>query len=224
MALSGSLDFSLTAREVITYALRKLRVLAEGETATANMAADAQQELNLMLKGWQKYENLWRYQEASITLVADTVSYTLSPFPHRVISARFDNQDSELPMKVLTREEYYNLPLKTTTGIPTQYYVDYQRSSAVMYIWPVHSTVTDETINYTYLAKHDDIDSLDDDINVRQEFLEVVGYGLAARLADDYGRTGEVTNRLIARADYLLETALDEDREDEIRFVPGYMG
>ncbi len=222
MALSGSVDYSLTAREVITYALRKLRVLAEGETASATMAEDAMTELNLMLKGWQKYESLWRYQEGSATLVADDRDYTLSPIPHRVISARFDNQDNETPMSLMTREEYYDLPDKLSTGIPTQYYVDYQRSGAILYVWPVMSSVTDETVNYTYLARIDDIDSLDDDINIRQEFLEVCGYQLASRLADDYGRSGPVTERLIVRAETLLEEALDEDREDEIRFVPGY--
>jgi hypothetical protein len=220
MALSGSIDYSLTAREVIDYALKKLRVLAEGETALSAMANDAMRELNVMLKGWQKHEHLWLLTEGSITVVAATASYTLSPQPHRVISARFDDQDSETPMILMTREEYFDLPNKTASGIPTQYYVDYQRASTAFYVWPLHGTVDDETINYTYVARIDDIDALDDDINIRQEFLEVCGYQLASRLADDYGRSGPVTDRLIMRAEALLQTALDEDREDEIRFVP----
>ncbi len=89
MATSGSTDFSLTAREVITFALRKLRVIGgNGEAPSNDQATDAMRELNLMLKGWQKYPSLWRMTEGSVTLTASTVSYTLSPTPHRVLNVR----------------------------------------------------------------------------------------------------------------------------------------
>ena len=181
MATSASIVFSLSAREVITYALIKLRVLPAGGTPTAAPADGAMDELNMMLKGWQKYESLWRMTEGSATLVANDSDYTLSPVPHRVISARFDDQATETPLTLMTREEYYDLPLKTNTGIPTSYYVDYQRASAVMYIWPLMKTVDDETINYTFQRKFEDIDSLDNDFDIRQEHLEVVAFHLAAR-------------------------------------------
>lgn len=221
MATSGSTDLSMTAREVIDYALKKIRVLDPTETASAEDAEDAQRELNLMLKSWQKHENLWRYTEGSITLLASDVDYTLSPQPHRVVSARYRNAGgTDLPMSLLTREEYYNLPLKTSNGSPTQFYVDYQRASAVFYVWQSLAAVTTETIKYTYLRKFEDIDSLDNELDIRQEHFELVGLNLAARLADDHGRTGEVINRVIARGEVLLQEFLDDDREDEIRFVP----
>lgn len=225
MAISGSIDYAFDARAAITFALKKLRVIAENEDPTADQAADAMIELNLMLKGWQKHESLWRMTEGSITLIASTYSYALSTaatIPHRVISARYrDANARDLPMELMTREEYYNLPLKSTNGIPTQYWVDYARAYPTFYIWQGLASVTTETIKYTYQAKQDDIDSLDNDINVRQEFFEVVGYNLAGRLADDYGRGGEIVARIIGRGEDLLQSALDEDREDVIRFVPG---
>lgn len=224
MALSSSTDFNLTARQVIGFALKKLRVIAESETPSAGQAEDAKTELNLMLKGWQKHENLWRLTEGSITLVANDYDYNLSPQPHRVVSARYrDASAIDLPMQLMTREEYFNLPNKTTTGVPTQFYVDYQRAATVFYLWQCPSSVTTETIRYTYQKKFDDIDTLDDDIEVRAEFLECVGYGLATRLGPDYGRVGTPSyNQIKETAIILLEEALDEDREDELRFVPGY--
>lgn len=225
MTTSGSTNFGFTAREAIDYALKKIRVLDAAESATAEDAEDALRELNVMLKSWQKYESLWRYTEGSITLLDDTVSYELgtapSVHPYRIISARYRNSSSiDLPMRLLTREEYYSLPQKTNTGTPTQYYVDYQRAAATVYIWQCLGTVTIETIKYTYLRKFEDIDSLDDDIDIRQEHFELVGLNLAARLADDHGRTGPVIDRVIARGMAMLEDALDADREDEIRFIP----
>ena len=223
MATSGSIDWSLTARQVITSALQRINMLAEHETPSAEMAARAMREMNYMLKGWQKYENLWRLTEGSITLTNATASYALSPVPHKVISARYRNSaGTDLPMEQLTREEYYDMPVKTSAGIPTQYYVDYQRAAVTVYTWPVLATVTTETVKYTFQRKFEDIDALENDIDVKAEHLEVVDFNLAARLSDCYGRSGEHINRVIARAQILLNDALNDDREDYIQFVPDH--
>lgn len=221
MATSGSIDFSMTAREVISFALRKLNVTASTEEPGADDAARAMTELNMMLKGWQKHENLWRMTEGSVTLVASTASYALSPVPHKVISARYRNSSSsDLPMNEMTREEYYNLPLKTSTGVPTNYFVDYQRSAVTIYTWPVISSVTTETIKYTYLRKFEDIDDLSNDIDVKTEHLEVVGYNLARRLGPDFGAAGTQKYAFIAsEAERLLSDALDDDREGFVQFI-----
>jgi len=223
MATSGTISYSLTARGVVAFALRKLRVIGEGEDPTAAQAADAQTELNLLLKEWQKHTNLWRMTEGSITLIASTYSYALSTataIPHRVISARYrDTAGTDLPMEPMTRDEYYDLPRKTSTGIPTQFYVDYQRDNPTMLLWQSLISVTTETIRYTYQRKYQDIASLDDDLDVRSEHLSMVGYCLAERLAADYGKSDD---RLTLRAQQLLEQALDADREDFIQFAPGY--
>lgn len=224
MALSASIDYSLDAREVISYALTKLRAIPFGATASAEKADVAQRELNLMLKEWQRYENLWRLQEGSVALVADTYSYSLTPVPHRVVSARYRDTDSrDLPMSLMTREEYYDLPIKATTGIPTQYYVDYQRISTTLLLWQALASVTSETIRYTYQAKFDDIDALEDDLNVRSEWLGCVGLNLAQRLGPDFGRVGTQGFAKIERdALVALEDLQDDDREDKVRFVPAY--
>ena len=223
MATSGSIDFSLTAGDVIDYALRKLRILDAGETAAAVDTDDAKEELNLLLKTWQKHEFLWVLTEAEQTLAADTASYTLSPVPHRVISARYDDQDTEIPARLMSREEYFDLPDKTSTGIPTNYYVDYQRATATLYVWPLLTTFTDETFNYTYQRRIEDIDALTNDIDIRQEHLQLIGYTLAMHLIPQYGRAGTQDAQLItAQATKLLNEALDEDREDEVRFTMEY--
>lgn len=222
MATSASINFTFDARTTIAYALGKLRVTASSESPGASEAEDAQRELNLMLKEWMKYESLWRHTEATATPTASTAAITLSPVPHRVISARYYDGTSDMPLSLHTREEYYDMPLKVSDSVPTTYYVDYQRDAATMYIWPTIATISTKRIKYTYQRKFEDIDSLDNDIDIRQEHFSVVGYNLAARLADDYARTGEIAARVIARAEVLLQEALDEDREDEIRVYPGY--
>jgi hypothetical protein len=213
MATSGTISYSLTARGIITFALRKLRVIGESEDPTAAQAADAQTELNLLLKEWQRHTDLWRMTEGSITLIASTYSYALlaaTLIPHRVISARYrDASGTDLPMELMTREEYYDLPRKTSTGIPTQFYIDYQRDNPTMLLWQSLAAVTTETIQYTYQRKYQDIASLDNDLDLRSEHLSTVAYNLAERLAADYGKADD---RLTLRAQQLLDQALDADR------------
>ncbi len=221
MATSSSIDFNMTAREVITFAARKINMLDENEDAGATLAARFMTELNVMLKEWQKYENLWRMTEGSVTLIADTYSYALSPMPHRVIDARYrDANTRDLPIAPMTRDDYYSRPIKSAAGIPVEYYVDYQRTAATVYFLNVPASITTETVKYTYLRKFEDIDDLANDIDIRQEHFGLVGYNLAARMADDYGRTGEAISRVIARAEQMRNEALDDDREDFIQFVP----
>jgi hypothetical protein len=223
MSTSGSIDVGFTARQCITFALRKLRVIGEGEDPTADQADDAAIELNLLLKEWMKHENLWRMTEGSVTLAASDYDYTLSPHPHRVISARYRDANSrDLPMTLMSREEYYNLPLKSSNGIPTQYYVDYQRSSAVMYVWQGLASVTTETIQYTFQRKFEDIDNLSNDIDIRQEHFSTVAYNLATRLIPDYAVPASTASLIVALAENTLEAALDEDREDFIQLMPEY--
>jgi hypothetical protein len=224
MATSGSIDVGFTARQCITFALRKLRVIGEGEDPTADQADDAAIELNLLLKEWMKHENLWRMTEGSITLLASTYSYALSTstlIPHRVISARYRDANSrDLPMTLMSREEYYNLPLKTGTGIPTQYYVDYQRANPTFYIWQGLASVTTETVQYTYQRKFEDIDNLSNDIDIRQEHFSTVAYNLATRMIPDYAVPASTASLIVALAENTLEAALDEDREDFIQLMP----
>jgi hypothetical protein len=222
MALSGSVDFSINARELITKTLRKMAVLGVTQALDADEAEDVRVELNLMLKGWQrKGPHLWKKTEGSIPLVNATASYDLAATlnPLRILAARYrDTAGRDLPMRLFTREDYFNLPVKTSSGIPTQYYFDPQRGAPTLYVWPVKATIITETVRVTYQKRIDDIDDLNNDIDIPQEHFDVVLYALAERLLDDYGIEGEAAQRIMLRSQALLGEAMDWEREDELIF------
>ena len=224
MALSGSADFSMNARELITKVLRKLEVLGVAQSLDADEAEDCRIELNLMLKGWaRKGPHLWKKTEGSIPLVNATASYDLAATlnPIRILSARYrDTASRDLPMRLFTRDDYFDLPLKTSSGIPTQYYFDPQRGAPTLYVWPVLATVTTETVRVTYQKRIDDIDDLNNDIDIPQEHFDTLIYALAERLLDDYGIEGEVAQRIMLRSQALLQEASDFEREDDTMFSP----
>lgn len=222
MATSDSINYSLTARQIIAYALGKTNLLAKGQSPPAEMSDDALVELNVMLKEWQRYSQIWRLKEGYLTVVEDQQGYNLNPRPHRIVDMRFrDSNGRDIDMYEMTRQEYYDLPDKSSTGIPTQFYFDPLRSVSVVFTWPVFSdTVSTETLRVTYQRRFEDVDDLANEVDVDQEHLSTVGYNLAARLADSYSLKGPHIDRVVARAQMLEDKMRDFDRPETIRFIP----
>lgn len=224
MATSGSIDYSINARAVCKYALEKLGIYAPEEEPSAADMQSCLVDLNLMLKGWQRTApSLFRRSIISVPLVAETVSYTLSPRPFRVISARYrDASGRDLPMTEWTAEDYEDMPVKTSTGVPTAYYVDYQRDSTVLYIWQSLASVTTETVRLVCQRRYEDVDTLDNDIDIAQEHMDVVGFNLAERIAHQFGKVGTPRYAgVAAKATELFDDAKSAEREAVVRFVPG---
>jgi|CXWL01.1.fsa_nt_gi hypothetical protein len=219
MTTSGSIDHSLTARQVVTFALRKAKVIDTLNDPAAEEMRDGLLDLNLMLKSWQTDSgpNLWRQTFGSMALVAATASYVLTPRPFRLIEARYRNASGiDLEMIELTRQEYAAISQKTASGTPTQFYLDRQAASSTLYVWPVPASVTTETIQYTYQRVIEDIDAAANDLDIPQEWLETVGYNLAYRLSGSYG---SFDKELGVIASGLLADAKDSDRESIVRFT-----
>jgi hypothetical protein len=219
MATSGSIDYGMNARDLIQFALKKIGVLDMLGTASGADATDAMVTVNLMLKSLQnEAPNLWRQTFGSVTPTAATVSYLLTPVPHRVHEVRWRFADGrDMPLNEFTRQEYVDLPLKTASGVPTCYYVDYQHGSVTLHLWPVPPAISTETVQYTYQRRYQDIDNINNDLDLPSEHLEAIGYRLASRLAESYGLN---VPRIDARAAELFETLKAADREPFVRFMP----
>lgn len=223
MPTSSSIDLNLTAQEIITYALRLINICAQTEEPSANDSERARVELNMMLKDWQRYEHIWRQTEGYVSILHNTQGYSLTPRPYRIHSVRYRNSSAlDTPMTQMTRDQYYNLPDKASEGTSTTWFFDPQRDSDSLWVWPVFATDGGSALTYrvTYQRRFEDVDTLTENVDITQSYLGVVGYNLAARLADSYGRSGGHIDRIIARAEQLKEEMLDDDREDFIQFVP----
>ena len=223
MATSGSTDFSLNARQIITYALGKLAVIDPISGPSAEDIETGKENLNVMLKSWQAdVPSLWRETEGSTALVAATASYSITA-AYKISSVRYRNASGyDLEMQELTRDEYYSLPNKSAAGAPHSYYVDRQRAGITIYIYGVPASVTTETIKYTYQRRFEDIDSLTDDLDLPAERLALVGYWLALFMAPEFG-AGVDARRLSSiesMAMMLMQQAKADGRESVYRFEP----
>lgn len=215
---------TLTVREVCTRALQKAGIVGLGETASSEDAEGARKELDVMLKGWQNMAyNLWTKTSGSLTLTT-SAEHTLDPVrPLRILSARYKASASaaELHMTPMTRDEYDSLPVKTTTGTPTQYHYDRQREAARLYIWPVLSSATGQTVVYTYERELEDVTGLEDTLDIPGEWWDAVIYNLAARLMETVPLRSQ-SPVVPQRAQQLLMQAGAFDQEQSVFFAGEY--
>ena len=225
MATSGSTNFAQTSREIIAQALTLLQQIGMGATPPAEEAEYARVALNQMIKTWGSAGRLWLQTEGSVTLLASTASYALTGV-RKVMSVRRKTGTNYIPMTEMSREEYYDLPNPASSGSPLNWYFDPQRATKTLFVWqvPDATVAAASTLAYTYARFIEDVDALDDDPDVPQEWIEALTYGLARRLAPAYGATGKPEFAEIKEASERLYAALSSvDQETASIFLQPQM-
>lgn len=151
----------------------------------------------------------------------DAVIYTYTtktPRPVRIKSARLQmHSGAEIPMDLLAREEYFDLPIKTSEGKPVTLYYDPQLGSGTVRIWPTADNVND-FIRYTYERTIQDFNNPADTPDFPIEWCEALVYGLAWRLAE-YSTPSDRRAEIKQLADQTLMLAMSFDQEDTSLFI-----
>ncbi len=223
MATSGTINGTLTVRDILTVSLRLLGVRGKGQEPTADDANVAIPLLNGMLKTWQAEGcNLWRQIQDTAAFSVGVSTVALDPRVLDVMEARY--VESATFERTLGRWEwgdYVTLPNKIASGLPTIFVLDKQRTAINMTVWPVPSVAT--TIRYTAARVIDDTNDLNDEVDLPQEWLETVYFNLAERLIAIYGIDAllpTVAQRVTARAQQLYAKMLDFDRPASVFMKP----
>lgn len=199
MATSGSTNFAVTRDDIINRALRLLGVVAQGETPTTDQVTEAAVALNGLVKAWQaEGMPLWAIKSYNVPLTNGTSSYEIGlsktvniPKPLKVIQAY--NHDTisnvDIPMRIITRQEYNMLGNKTSSGNPIQVYYQPLSDYGVLNVFPVPTTeeATNNVITIHYQRPFEDFDVSTDNPDFPQEWYDAITYGLATRLAPEYG-------------------------------------
>ncbi len=189
-----------TARDVIKGALRKLGVLAAGETPSAAELSDGLSSLNDMLDTWSA-QNLMIHQNVreEFTLTAGQQLRTLGPTgnfvttrPTFVDSATIEDQSSsdsiERPLTKITTQQWAAIQNKSaTTDLPSALYIEDTYPNLNLYFWGVPS-VANKVVLYSQ-KPFTAFSSATSDISFPPGYKEAIENNLAKRLAPEYGRT-----------------------------------
>lgn len=226
MTTSGSTDFSVDRDKLITGALRLLGVVAQGESPNTTQITEASEALNMMVKAWEADGMpLWALKTTQVPLTAGAASYTIglgqtvnTAKPLKIIQCWNRNSTSnvDIPVRIITKQEYNILGNKTTSGNPIQIYYEPQIDSGTLYTFPVADTSSESqnSLYIVYQRPFEDFDASTDTPDFPQEWYEAIKYGLAVRLAPEYGLDSESRKFLLQEYATVKATAMSFGTEE----------
>jgi hypothetical protein len=202
--------------DVILDAYRELDVVGYDEEMDGAQAARGISLLYDMLREWQATDHLWFTDEQTVTLTT-ALSYTLAERAVRVHGVRLVRDGVETPMCEMTRQEYRDMPVKTSTGLPTAYYVDNLRGSTVLYIWCPLSAADGETLIVDFEREVTEPLLRAGTLDIPAEWKRAVKLNLACELARGFERPAPRED-----ADIALARVMASDREGSVFFAGPY--
>ena len=233
MSTSGTTVWSLQRDAVINGALRKLAVLSGGSSAAAYETTNAAEALNAMIKGFQADGMpVWAIKSYTMTTVSGTSAYNIgvsqtlnTPMPLKVLQAYRNQTNSvNVPMNIYTNYNYNLLPLSTSSGVPINLYYQPLSTYGTINLWPIPSD-SPTTITLVYQRPFEDMNIATDDFDFPSYWTEALIYGLAWRLAPEYGIPLQDRAAFQKEAEFFHQQALFFGQEEgSIYLSPDWAG
>lgn len=220
MSTSGSTLWEMTRNQLIEAALRKLGVLARGQTPDTEDYTNGTFALNAVVAELQTIGMpLWKRTEYTFPLVAAQAAYTIgvgqslnTAFPLKLQQAVLTdtNSSSTLDMQIISIYEYNSLSPLNSSGEPVQICYQPQINLGTITVWPTPDTTAaaNKTIKLVYQEPFDDFVSSTDTPDFPKEWHQTIIYKLALALAPEYGTPLGDIGMLIQMSDKHEQTAL----------------
>lgn len=216
MTTSGTYSLTKTAGQIATGILRYLKVVGEGQSATAQQSQDVIEAINYWLLQ-QKGPNhvgkpgqmMWLRETAELSLVSGQYLYELRAdsydpgtgvsvnygdlviqVPTEIIYASLrDSDDVDTPLERITRREYEAISDKTSSGTPIKYHYEKRLNSGYFYVWqpPDSTTAASYTIRIVYRQPIEIITSGSQTLDIEDFWLRAIKFNVAIDVAPEYG-------------------------------------
>ena len=138
MTTSSSTDFNLDVAEYIEEAFERCGL----EAKTGYDLQTARRSLNIMLaERANRGLNQWTIEQRTQALTANDSEYSLDTDIIDILSVVVRRSGTDFSMTRISRDTFINLPNKTSTSRPTQYFLDRQITPNLkLYRTPENST------------------------------------------------------------------------------------
>lgn len=200
----------MTARDVITMAMREARILPAGGSPDSSEIEDGMLSLTGMLGSWQAYANLWRKASGTLILNAGTASAIMPAYVRTITDARVVEGTTERMIAVWDEGQFDVIPNKGVQGAVTVISMSRQRAAVTINIWP--RPRADTTLKVEYQRTFDMLTDAADTIDIPDDWLEAVWSNLAVRIHGMYQDGAALSPELVNRAGTLLRELRDDDR------------
>ena len=206
MTVSGSTTFELDVADYVEEAFERCGL----EVRTGYDLKTAKRSMNLMFADWaNRGLNQWTIAQKNFTVTSGDGDYDLGTATIDVLSLVVRRDGTDYALNRISRDEYLDIPTKSTTGRPTQYFVDRQ-INPVIKMWPLPDNSTD-VVYYDALIRLDDADNYTNTLQVPFRFYPALAAGLAYYIA--IKRAPDRAQLLKTVYEEEIGRAMDEDRD-----------
>jgi len=228
---SGTTTFDKTFAidEIIEEAYERIGL----QSVSGNQLRQARRSLNILFQEWgNRGLHYWQIGNNSITLVADQAVYTMFRATgdgtsdatavygvDDVLEAVYRNSSNvDTPLTKINRSTYQALSNKTSTGTPSQYYVQrfIDKVTITLYLTP-GSTEAGNKINYYYVKRIQDIGDYTNATDVPYRFVPCMVSGLAFYLSQKF--KPELSQQMKLYYEDELQRALAEDGSSSSSYI-----
>ena len=174
MTVSGSKDFELDVADYIEEAFERCGL----EVRTGYDLKTAKRSMNLMFADWaNRGLNQWTIAQRNFTVTQGDGDQPLGTDVIDILSLVIRRDGTDYALNRISRDEYLNIPTKSTVARPTQFFVDRQ-INPVLQMWPLPDNSTD-VVYYDALIRMDDADTYTNTAQVPFRFYPALAAGLA---------------------------------------------
>ena len=206
MTTSSSTDFNLDVAEYIEEAFERCGL----EAKTGYDLQTARRSMNIMLAEWaNRGLNQWTIEQRTQALTASDSEYSLGTDLIDILSLVVRRSGTDFTMTRISRDAFLNLPNKTSTGRPTQYFLDRQITPNLK-LFPTPENSTD-VIVYDALTRIQDADAQVNTMEIPFSFYPCLTAGLAYYIA--MKRAPDRIQLLKTVYEEEFERAMAEDRD-----------
>jgi hypothetical protein len=217
MATSGTTDFNLSIDDLVEEAFERCGM----RPTSGYQLNSARRSLNLLFLDWaNRGLNLWTIEQATYTLTQGTNEISLATDTVNVLEAiiRQNSQgiNSDVYIERISREDYLNMPDKTTQARPAQFYVQ-RTNTPKVFFYPA----ADQTYTFIYyrIRRIQDAGAYTNDADINFRFLPCLASGLAYQLSLKFAPDRTAALKAIYEEDF--NRAAMEDRDTaSVQFVP----
>ena len=224
---TATFDKTFAIDEIIEESYERLGM----QGVSGNQLRSARRSLNIMFQEWgNRGLHYWEVANNSLTLVNNQAVYTMYRATSDgtsdataiygvddILEASYRNASNvDSPLTKINRSTYQALANKTSTGTPSQYYVNRQINPTIsLYLAPDTSAVTN--IFYYYLARIEDVGAYTNTSDMPFRFFPCMVSGLAFYLSQKIAPDRIQALKLLYEDE--LKRALEEDGSPSSSFI-----
>jgi len=221
-------DKNFSIDEIIEDAYERIGL----QGSSGNQMRTARRSLNIMFQEWaNRGLHYWEVANNNITLVADQKEYTMFRSTgdgtsdatavygvDDVLEASYRASNIDTPLTKINRSTYQALSNKSSTGQPTQYFVQrfIDKVTITLYLTP-GSSEAGNFLNYYYVKRIQDVGDYTNATDVPYRFVPCMVSGLAFYLSQKFNPQLVQQMKLLYEDE--LNRALQEDGSSSSSFI-----